>query len=138
MKAILTISAVAVFLLIPTRCFALWEIAEVTKEEAKKMGLEVRWNPAGPDDVRVEMEFKVEGVLKDFDRVDLHLGDGGKSLVTASLKEDRSKEGRAVVSFSADRAQLDKIRLSIMIPGGRGGVIYEVRVKDFVELKKER
>lgn len=136
MKAIFAVSALAFFLLIPNRCFAFWEIAEVTKEEAKKMGLEVRWNPAGPDDVRVEMEFKVEGVLKDFDRVDLHLGDGGKSQVTASLKEDRSKEGRVVVSFSADRTQLDKIRLWIMIPGALGGAIYEVRVKEFVELKK--
>jgi hypothetical protein len=136
MKTILTISVMAAFLVIPNRCSALWEIAEVTKEQAKKLGIEVRSNPAGPDSVRVEMEFKIDAELKNFDRVDLHIGDGDKSLVTAALKEDRSKEGHVIVSFAAERSQIERSKLWIMIPGGRGGVVYEVRVKDFVEVKK--
>lgn len=137
MKAILAASA-AILLLVtaPNRCFALWEIAEVTKAEAMKLGIEVRSTPAGPDDVRVELEFKTDGELKGFSHVDLRIGDGDNSLLTAALKEDRSKEGRVVVSFAADRSQLDRFRIWIMIPGGEGGVAYEMRMKDFVEVKK--
>jgi hypothetical protein len=116
----------------------LWEIAPVTKERAKEMGMEVRSIAAGPNDVRVELEFKIDGVLKDFSRVDLRMSDGDKTLVSAALKEDRSKPGRVVVSFAADRTRLDKLNLWVTVPGGRGGIVHDVRVKDFVELEKGR
>lgn len=137
MKAILSISAAVLLLVaVPNRCFALWEISEVTKAEAMKLGIEVRSNAAGPDAVRVELEFKTDAEFKEFSHVDLRIGDGDKSLVTAALKEDRTKEGRVIVSFAADRSQLDRFRIWIMVPGGRGGVAYEMRMKDFVEVKK--
>jgi len=133
MKTIFSISAVAVFLVVaPSPCFALWFTVGVTPELAKKMGMEVRSTPAGPKQVRVELEFKAEGELKDFSRVDLRFGEGANPPVTAPLKEDRSKPGRVVVSFTADRAQLDKIHLRVMVPGLDGGTIYAVRMKDFV------
>jgi hypothetical protein len=139
MKTILNISAVAVFLVVaPRACFALWEIAEVSKEQAKEMGMEVRSKGAGPKDVRVELEFKAEGELKNFSHVDLRFSDGEKSLVTAPLKEDRSKPGRIMVSFTADRTLLDKIHLWVMVPAPLGGTVYLLRVKDFVELEKGR
>jgi hypothetical protein len=134
MKAILTVAALTIAFVAPRPCFALWEIAPVDTEQAKKMGIDIRSIGAGPNDVRIEMEFKPEGELKDFDRVDLRLGDG----LTAPLKEDRSKPGRVIVSFSAGRAQLDKINLWIMVPGSLGGVIYEIRIKDFVAEKKDQ
>jgi len=75
--------------------------------------------------------------LKKFSRVDLRVNEGKKSLVTASLREDRSKPGRVVVGFAADRAHLDKITLWVMAPDMiPGGTIYELQVKDFVELDK--
>ena len=136
MKTFITIAAVAVLLVaVPGPCFALWGIATVNRERAKELGMEVRVPAANPDQVRIELEFKLEGELKKFDRVDLRLGDGNKPLVTATLKEDRSKAGRVVVSFTTDRAQLDKVRLWVYVPGMDGGTIYEVRVKDFVEMK---
>jgi hypothetical protein len=52
--------------------------------------------------------------------------------VTAPLREDRSKPGRVVVSFSADRAQLDKLTLWVMVRESDGGTAYMLRVKDFV------
>jgi hypothetical protein len=58
--------------------------------------------------------------------------------VTASLHADRSKPGRVAVSFTADLAQLDKLTLRVTVPEGDGRTIYEIRVKDFVELKKGR
>ena len=129
---------ILVFLATSSPCFALWEIAPVTKERAKEMGMEVRSIAAGPNDVRVELEFKIDGVLKDFSRVDLRMSDGDKTLVSAALKEDRSKPGRVVVSFAADRTRLDKLNLWVMVPGGHGGIVHDVRVKDFVELEKGR
>lgn len=122
----------------PSPCFALWGIAPVSKEQAKKLGMEVRSAPAGPTHVRVELEFKLEGGLKGFSRVDLRVGQGDNPPVTAPLREDRSKPGRVVVSFTADRAQLGKLSLWVMVPESLGGSIYDLRVTDFVELKQDR
>jgi hypothetical protein len=116
----------------------LWEIATVSKAQAKAGGIEVRSKAAGPNDVTVELEFKLEGELKNFSRVDLRIGEGEREQVTASLLEDRSKPGRVVVGFSCARTQLDKIRLWVMVPGRLGGTIYEIWVKDFVALEKDR
>jgi hypothetical protein len=102
------------------------------------MGMEVRSERAGPNHVRVELEFKAEGELKDYSRVELQMGGGDNPSVTAPLREDRSKPGRVVVSFTADRAQLDKLSLWVMVPGNEGGTAYVLRVKDFVEPKKDR
>jgi hypothetical protein len=85
----------------------------------------------------VELEFKPEGKLKDFSGVDLRIGEGDNPPVTAPLREDRSKPGHVVVSFTSDRAQLDKLKLWVMVPESLGGTIYDLRVKDFVEPKKE-
>ena len=138
MKTILNISAVAVLLVVaPSPCFALWLIAPVSNEGAKELGMQVRLEPAGPNHVRVELEFKPEGKLKDFSGVDLRIGEGDTPPVTAPLREDRSKPGHVVVSFTADRAQLDKLKLWVMVPESLGGTIYDLRVKDFVEPKKE-
>ena len=138
MKTIFNISAVAVFLVVaPSPCFALWGIAPVSQERAKELSMEVRSKAAGPNDVAVELEFKPEGELKNFSRVDLRVGKGEK-LVSAALKEDRSKPGRVVVSFAADRTRLDELTLWVFVPESLGGTIYEVRVKDFVEPEKGR
>lgn len=140
MKSILSLAAAAVLLILlaPSTCLALWGIERVTSERAKELGMEVRSIAAGPKQVRVELEFKVEGELKDFSRVDLRVGQGDNPPVTAPLKEDRSKPGSATVSFSADRTQVDQLSLWVFVPGSLGGTIYDLRVKEFVDLKKDR
>jgi hypothetical protein len=140
MKTAFSIAVLAILLVAPSPCFALWEIAPISNELAKKMGMEVRSERAGPNHVRVELEFKTEGELKifaegelkDFSRVELQIGGGDNPPVTAPLREDRSKPGRIVVSFTADRAQLDKLSLWVMVPGGEGGTAYVLQVKEFV------
>jgi len=140
MKTILNIS-VLIFLLVAasSRCFALWSGGQVSKEQAKELGMEIRSKANDTGAFWVELEFKPEGKLKSFSHVDLRISEGEKSLVTATLREDRSKPGRVVVSLTADRACLDKITLWVyvadMMPGG---TIYQLRVKDFVELEKVR
>jgi hypothetical protein len=138
MKTAFSIAALAVIFVAPSPCFALWGIAAVSKERAKELGMEVRSTAAGPKQVRVELEFKAAGPLKNFSRVDLRFGDGDNPLLTAPLQVDRSKPGCIVVSFNADRAQLDKINLRVMVPESDGGTAYQLRVKDFVQLMKDR
>jgi hypothetical protein len=139
MKTIINILAIAVILMIaPSPCFALTFHESVSKEQAQKLGMEVRSTADGPNHVRVELEFKTEGKLKDFRQVDLRVGEGENPPVTAALREDRSKPGRVVVGFTADRGQLDKIKLWVTVPEPDGRTIYDLRVKDFVELKKDR
>ena len=140
MKTTLKIS-VMTFLLVAASspCFALWSGGRVSKEQAKELGLEIRSAANGTNAVWVELEFKTEGKLKSFSHVDLRISEGEKELVTATLREDRSRPGRVVVSFTTDRAHLDKITLWVyvadMMPGG---TIHKLRVKDFVELEKLR
>jgi hypothetical protein len=151
MKTAFSLAVLAVLLVAPGRCFALWVTATVSKERAKEMGMEVRSAAAGPNQVQVDLEFKTEGRFEKFSPegkfashcgVELRIGEGENPLVTAPLREDRSRSGqvagRVVFSFTADRAQLGKLRLWVYAPESDGGTIYELAVKDFVELKKSR
>ncbi|WP_035609824.1 hypothetical protein [Haloferula sp. BvORR071] len=119
-------------------CFGLISIHEVTAEEAKEWKVEVRALPAGPEDVRVEIEFSSEGQFHDFRRVDFRMhGDDGKMLAVLQLKEERTKEGRVLVSFATSRENLGKIAVWVVSGGGaRVGGAYEIRPKDFVDLSK--
>ena len=90
---IIAVAALSVF--VSRRSFAEWGISTVSKEEIKKLGAEFRAMAAGPEDVRVEFQINTAGELKGFSRIDLRIGGNGNSDVTAALKEDRSKPGRA-------------------------------------------
>ena len=132
------IFALAVVLFVtPSPCLALWGIFEVTPEEATKLGIVIQSKAAGPKDVRVEMQFKIDGALKDFDRVDLRIGEPNDYTATAALKEDRSQPGFVTVSFAAKVKQADRISLWIMVPESLGGVVYQVKMKDFVEVERD-
>jgi hypothetical protein len=140
MKPIVTICALAVLAAVaPNRSCALEDIDMVTKERAKALGLEIRSNAAGPDAVRVELEFAVRGELQSYHRVALELYDHEKLVATSTLKEEDAKPGQVVVSFAAGRANLDHITLKVVTVGGafeRTGHV--IRVKEFVDLDKLR
>jgi hypothetical protein len=117
MKMIVNLSVLAILLVIaPNRSLALESIEIVTKERAKALSLEIRSNAAGPDAVRIELEFAIQGELKDYHRVALELHTGGKLLATSTLKHEESKPGRVVVSFAADRTKLDQFTLKEWSP----------------------
>jgi hypothetical protein len=147
MRGVLSVSVVALtFALVPSPCFALWDVLQVSREEAKKLGLDVRTTASGSH-VVVELEFKTDGNFKAFSAdskfkdssgVWLSIGLEDNPLLSAALKEDRSKAGRVVVSFTADRVQLGLSNLQVRAPftdGGAGGTEFRLRVKDFVESK---
>ena len=145
MKTVLSISAAALlFFAASGPCFALWGVVPVSRDAARELGLEIRTTPAAPNHVIVELEFKTEGKfkefgpegkLKDYCRVDLRTGQADNPPVTAALREDRSKPGRVSVRFTADRRELDRLSLWIMVPAPLGGTAYDIRVKDFVDVK---
>jgi hypothetical protein len=144
MKTIFRRSVLAVLLAFaPSLCFADWSIGPVSRERAKELGIEIRSKTKGTNEVLVEVEIKIEGELKRFgrerlDHVELQIRDGGKNRVSATLKEDPSREGYAVVRLTADCGDLEKINLLVWVYQGLGGVIHELRLKDFVELAKVR
>jgi len=118
-------------------CLALIEIADVNKDRARELELEIRAQPSGPDAVRIELEFPVKGELKGFSRVNLEISEGKKLVLSSSLlPEKESKPGRILVNFTADRAQLDKVSLMVMVGEFDGRTGYLIRVKDFVDLSK--
>jgi hypothetical protein len=132
MKAHVITAAVAIFLFAPSPCFALWDIETVSRQRAKELGMEVRWKADGPNQVRVDLQFKAQGELKGFSRVELRSGEGNNLPGAAPQLEERSKPGRVAVRFTASRAQLSKLTLRVLVPGGQGGTVYELRMKDFV------
>src|SRR5262249_4621037 len=102
-------------LTIPRFCFALEEIEFVTKDRAKELGLVIQWNPAGPDAVRVVLDFKPKGELKNYTRVELAMHEGERLLMASTLKEEEAKPGHVVVSFAADRKKLPQIELKVVV-----------------------
>ena len=137
-KTTFNMSVLAVLLVAASSpCFAFWSVGPVSKEQAKELGMEIRSKAYGTNAVWVELELRPEGKLKSFSHVDLRISEGEKVLVTAALREDRSKPGRVAVGLVSDRTQLDKTTLWVfvadMVPGG---TIYELRMKDFVDLEK--
>jgi hypothetical protein len=143
MKSIIQFAALAlVFTLTTGRCFGMWEVEEVSRKRAKELGIEVRSQPADAGTVSVELEFPIQGAFKKFSedrscRVDLRMGTGDKLLLTTTLREDRSKEGRILVRFTADASQLDQISLWLLVEEGSGGQAYGLGLKDLVSSEKK-
>jgi hypothetical protein len=129
------------FMAASSRCFALREIMVLTRAEAKEMGIEVRAKAAGADAVRLELEFKPDGKLKDFTRVELRMTGEEKAVVfSTELRETRTSSGNVVVTFTASRACFEKITLSVVqhSPREAGDHTCELRMKDFADLEKVR
>ena len=123
----------------PSLCYALEGIEFVTPERAKELGLEVRYNAAGPDAVRVVLQFETKGELKDYSRVALEIHVGEKLVASSTLREEKGEPGHVVVSFAADRARLDQFTLKVVTqvsPRTRTGHI--LRMKEFVDPTKIR
>jgi hypothetical protein len=120
-----------------TPCFALMRIDQITKEQAKELGIELRIKGTGPIEVWVELEFKAEGKLKEFRHVSLEIREGDKLLVGyAPLRGQPDDSGRVHVGFMANRAYLEKITLRVVTGVSRDMAGHDLRVRDFVDLKK--
>ena len=138
MRTTINISAFAlVFIVTPSLSFAMMSIGDVSKERAKKLGIEVRSQPSGPRAAWVQLEFKPEGEFKNFRHVSMEIREGEKLLVGyAPLQEKRSSSGNVVVGFMVNRAYLENISLRVVTGMPMNLVGYDLRLKDFVDLEK--
>lgn len=144
MKTLFSLFVWAVLLLAaPHRCLALRSLGILSPTEAKAMGVEVRATPAGPDAVWLELEFKIEGKLKEYNSergslVEMEIRDGEKSLLSyAALQEQHPAPGHVRVRFMVNRAYLDKLTVTIVVgQGAMAGGAYELHLKEFVDLAK--
>ena len=129
-------------------CLAMMSVAQVSKERAREMGLNVQARAAGPEAVWVGLSFKTEGALKGFrpehySRVELRFMDGkqsllqgGQSLVTAALQMEQPRPGQVVVGFTASRASVHRMSLMVVVGSGlMPGGGYELALKDFIDLE---
>jgi hypothetical protein len=81
----------------------------------------------------VWLEFKPQGVLKNFTRVELEVVSAGKHLVSAPLLTSRPTADSVAVYFSADPSYLAMSVLTIVVQDGpetRIGYMFQVR--DFI------
>lgn len=146
MKTIFHLSVLAVLLAVaPSQGMAMRSIGILSVNEARAIGVEVRATPAGPDAAWLELEFRTEDKLKDYNpergsHVELEIRDGKKSLLShAALQEQHPKRGHIRVRLMANRAYLDKLVLTIVVgDGAMAGGAYELHVKNFVDLTKMR
>jgi hypothetical protein len=138
MKSLIKILVLALLLISGvSSAFALMEIDLVSRARAKELGMEVRATDAGPKAVRIELEFPLDGELKNYSRVDLEMHDGGELMLSATLREEKSKPGRVRVSCAADRGNLDRLMLRVVTEHSeRTRIGHDLKVKDFVETKR--
>ena len=118
-------------------CLADWLVEDVSFERAKELGATLRIQADGDAGTKVTLDFRADGSLKDFNGVELRVEAEGKSLVSAPLQVTRRVD-RASVHFSAASSQLPNSSLTIFVPGGLGGEAYRFKLKDFVDLEKDR
>ena len=139
MKTMLKISVVT-FLLITASspCFASTGLVMVSKEQAKEMGVTMRSHTNGAEGVQVWLEFKTQGKLKEFSRVELKMTVGGKHLVSAPLQASRPTTNSVSVTFSADPSYLATSEFWIVVDEPLGRTAYLFKVKDFIEPEKSR
>src|SRR5262245_38847351 len=138
MKTTFNVAVLAVlFVVSPSLCFAEMRIGHVSKEWAKKLGMEIRLKGDGPNELWVELEFKAEGELKEFIHVSLEIREGEKLLVGyAPLREHPSNSGRVLVGSMANRAYLDKVTLRVVTGRLKDMKGHDLRMKDLLIWRK--
>ena len=138
MKTRLSIPVLAFLLIaLPSPCFAMMEIWDLSKEQAKAFGVVLRASKNGMAGVQVRLEFKTEGKLKNFARVELRITAGKGPLVSAPLLTSRPRPGIVAARFSAGPAYLAESTLMIVVQDGpMSRVGYQLKVKDFIDLEE--
>ncbi len=133
-----TVSLTVLILAFCATCLAMISTRNVTKNEAKELGVELRAKPNGPNEAWIELEFKPEGKLAGFSHVSLEISDGEKfQLGWTPLKDVRTPSGSILVRLMGNRTYLQNVTLRI-VRGATGDVGEDFRIKDFVDLNELR
>ena len=138
MKTTLSLTVFVLFVAACGTCLAMISTRNVSKDEAKELGIELRAKPNGPNEAWIELEFKPEGKLAGFLHVSLEIQDGDAfQLGWTRLKDERTSSGSVIVRLMGNRAFLEKVTLRI-VRGATGEIGDDLRIKDFVDLKNLR
>jgi len=135
-KIILNISILGLLLLATCgTCLGSISTRNLSKDQAKELGIELTAKPNGPNEAWIELEFKPQGKLAGFNHVSLEIADGEKfQLGWTPLKDERTSTGSVIVRLMGNRAFLENVTLRI-VRGAAGEVGDDLRLKDFVDLK---
>jgi len=136
MKAIRPLVGLTALILAVSVCLGMISVGKIPKEQAKDWGVALKATANGPKEAWLELKFKPEGKLADFDHVSLEISDAGEfQLGWTPLKDERTSDGYVVVRLMGNREFLNKVTLEIVCstatPSG-----HDVCVKDFVDLKE--
>ena len=138
MKTTISLAVLVLFAAACESCLAMISTRNVSKDQAKELGIELRAKPNGPKEAWIELEFKPEGQLKEFHHVSVEIRDGEQFLLGwTPLEAKRTDSGRVVVRVMGNRAFLEKLTLRV-VTGALGDAGYDLRIKDLVDLKNLR
>lgn len=119
--------------------FAMIDVGTLSPQEAKELGITMKSRPNGDAGIKVWIEFKKEGFLKNFTYAELRMRDNdGDHLLSARLESHPVVHGQAAelvtLAFSAQPSQLDKCSFLVVAYGSsRGDVGYYLKVTDFID-----
>lgn len=122
------------------RASALILIAELDREQAKdKLGITMHARKNGDVGIKVWLQFRKEGKLKEFTYARLQMVDeDGKHLLSAQLQPNpvhhRQPKDVTTVAFSAQPEKLKRCRFLVVCYEGLSGTGYSMKVEDFLEL----
>jgi len=139
MKTLLNFS-VLTFLLVAasSQCIAMMSIEDVSKTRAKELGVAIRSEMAGANEVHVWLEFKTKGELKNFGRVQLEITAGERSVLSATLLPRHPSSDAVSIFFSADPATMPECMVTLVVNDALGGEGYRFKMSDFIDRGKSR
>ena len=139
MKTTVSLAALILFVAVCGTSLAVISVGNVSKDQAKELGIELRAKPNGPNEAWIELEFKPEGKLAGFKHVSLEIADDKQfQLGWTPLKDERTSSGNVVVRLMGNRAFLEKVTLRVVCGPFTGDTGHDLRVKDFVDFKQLR
>ncbi len=141
MKAFVSTTAIVLLLILATTAMSRGEIllAILDKANAEELGITMK-SKAGKESVKVWLEFKKEGALKEFNYAEFRMNDGkGNFLVTAMLKPHPVVHGQSKdlvsVAFTTTAEHLANCSFTVVNHAVLGGDGYILNVADFLDLK---
>jgi hypothetical protein len=136
MKGTPHLAALVLLLVICNPSLGMISVENLTRDRAKELGIELKAKANGPREAWIELEFKPEGQLKEFQHVSLEIRDGDQFLLGwTPLEAKPTGTGSVVVRVMANRAFLGKVTLRI-VTGATDDVGRDLRIRDFVDLEK--
>jgi len=136
MKTILEIAVLAFLVVSSSRCYAVRMIARVvTQQAAQELGVKIRSETVGINQIGVWLEFSPRGKLAHFSHGELAVASGERQLVGATLLPLQQTNEKVVLYFSADVDNIKLSTLTVIVSSASGPDPdgYSFAIKDFVK-----